>query len=86
MRLARPWLAVSETAIPHDVKRGDVVTTSQTSGFGLVTAEYKCLGFAVWVFGGQDNVRSLWLHIYHGTNGLIYVDQQQRSKPGRGCQ
>ena len=59
--------AVSETAISNEVKHGDVVTTSRASGFGVVTVKYKYLGFAVGVFGGQDRVRSMWRHIYQGS-------------------
>ena len=69
-RLLIVFDAVSETAIPCEVKRGDVVSTPRASGFGWVPIE---LGFAVLVFGCQDKVRSLWRQIYQGTNGFICV-------------
>ena len=34
----------------YEMKLGDVVTNLRASGFGVVTVEYKYLGFAVRVF------------------------------------
>ena len=62
-----------KTAILHELKLGEVVTTIRTSGFGVETVEYKNLSFTVWCVGGQDKIRPLWRHCYQGTNGLIHV-------------
>ena len=58
--------AVSATAIPSEVKLGEVVTIPRASGFGVVSVAYKYLGFTV-------GVRSLGRHIYQATNGMICV-------------
>ena len=63
------------------VKLENVVTTSRASGFGMVTVEYKYLGFTVEVFGGQGKVLSLWRHIDQATNGMICVVNRNNRSP-----
>ena len=73
--------AAGKTTILYKLKLGEVVTTIPTIGFNVETVEYKNLSFTVWDVGGQDKIRPLWRHYYHGTNGLIYVvDSNDRDR------
>ncbi|KAM9968299.1 hypothetical protein ACTFIW_002737 [Dictyostelium discoideum] len=55
------------------LKLGDVVLTIPTIGFNVETIEYKNLSMTVWDVGGQNKIRALWKHYYHGTNAIIFV-------------
>merc|ERR1712241_435977 len=65
--------AAGKTTVLYKLKLGEVVTTIPTIGFNVETVEYRNLSFTVWDVGGQDRIRPLWRHYFHGTNGLIYV-------------
>merc|ERR1712107_201078 len=73
--------AAGKTTILYKLKLGEVVTTIPTIGFNVETVEYKNLSFTVWDVGGHDKIRPLWRHYYQGTNGLIYVvDNNDRDR------
>jgi len=73
--------AAGKTTILYKLKLGEVVTTIPTIGFNVETVEYRNLSFTVWDVGGQDKIRRLWRHYFHGTNGLIYVvDSNDRER------
>merc|ERR1712156_551596 len=73
--------AAGKTTILYKLKLGEVVTTIPTIGFNVETVEYRNLSFTVWDVGGQDRIRLLWRHYFHGTNGLIYVvDSNDRER------
>lgn len=65
--------AAGKTTILYKLKLGEIVNTIPTIGFNVETVEYKNITFNVWDVGGQDKLRALWQHYYHGTEGLIYV-------------
>lgn len=65
--------AAGKTTILYKFKLGEVVTTIPTIGFNVETVEYKNVNFTVWDVGGQQRIRKLWRHYFHGTNGLIFV-------------
>jgi len=79
---ARRTLACDQqTTILYRLRLGEVVTTIPTIGFNVETVEYNNLNFTVWDIGGQDKIRPLWRHYYHGSNGLIYVvDSNDRDR------
>jgi len=73
--------AAGKTTILYRLRLGEVVTTIPTIGFNVETVEYNNLNFTVWDIGGQDKIRPLWRHYYHGSNGLIYVvDSNDRDR------
>merc|ERR1719221_1309512 len=78
--------AAGKTTILYKFKIGEVITTIPTIGFNVETVEYKNISFTVWDVGGQDKIRPLWKHYYHGTNGLIFVvdsNDQERLEDAR---
>merc|ERR1719197_1833660 len=73
--------AAGKTTILYNLKMGEVVTTIPTVGFNVETVEYGRLRMQVWDVGGQDKIRKLWRHYYHGTQGLIFViDSADRNR------
>merc|ERR1711985_1976 len=73
--------AAGKTTVLYKLKLGEVVTTIPTIGFNVETVEYKNIKFTVWDVGGQDKIRKLWRHYYHGTEGLIFViDSSDRDR------
>merc|ERR1719221_1259904 len=75
--------AAGKTTILYKFKIGEVITTIPTIGFNVETVQYKNISFTVWDVGGQDKIRPLWRHYYHGTNGLIFVvDSNDRERIG----
>jgi len=46
---------------------------SLTIGFNVENVEYRNLHMTIWDVGGQDRIRVLWKHYYHGTDALIFV-------------
>lgn len=73
--------AAGKTTILYKLKLGEVATTIPTIGFNVETVEYKNISFTVWDVGGQDKIRPLWRHYYHGTKGLIFVvDSNDRER------
>eukprot|EP00618_Florenciella_parvula_P034669 CAMPEP_0119544230 /NCGR_PEP_ID=MMETSP1344-20130328/54606_1 /TAXON_ID=236787 /ORGANISM="Florenciella parvula, Strain CCMP2471" /LENGTH=151 /DNA_ID=CAMNT_0007588693 /DNA_START=111 /DNA_END=563 /DNA_ORIENTATION=+ len=65
--------AAGKTTILYKLKLGETCTTMPTIGFNVETVEYKKLTFTMWDIGGQDRIRSLWRHYYHGTDAVIFV-------------
>ena len=59
--------AAGKTTILYRLKLAEVVTTIPTVGFNVETVEYKNIKFNVWDVGGQDKIRRLWRHYFHGT-------------------
>ena len=58
-----------------------VMTTIPTIGFNVETVDYKKLKMTIWDVGGQDRIRQLWRHYYHGTNAVIFVlDSNDRDR------
>lgn len=75
--------AAGKTTILYKLKLGEVTTTIPTIGFNVETVQYKNISFTVWDVGGQDKIRPLWRHYYHGTDGLIFVvDSNDRERIG----
>lgn len=73
--------AAGKTTILYNLKLGEIRTTIPTIGFNVETVEYKNLTFTMWDVGGQDKIRALWRHYYHGTQGLIFVvDSNDRQR------
>ena len=50
-----------------------MTSTIPTIGFNVETVTYRNVSFVVWDLGGQELIRRLWRHYYHGTNGIIFV-------------
>jgi small GTP-binding protein len=66
--------AAGKTTILYKLKVNETVTTIPTIGFNVETVEpVKNVSFTVWDVGGQDKIRPLWKHYFHGCDGLIYV-------------
>ncbi|XP_031336643.1 ADP-ribosylation factor 1-like isoform X2 [Photinus pyralis] len=60
---------------------GEIVTTIPTIGFNVETVEYKNISFTVWDIGGQNKIRQLWRHYFHGTDAVIFVvDSNDRGR------
>mmetsp|Transcript_7801 Transcript_7801/g.20130 ORF Transcript_7801/g.20130 Transcript_7801/m.20130 type:complete len:219 (+) Transcript_7801:166-822(+) len=73
--------ASGKTTILYRLKLGEVTTTIPTIGFNVETVQYKNISFTVWDVGGQDKIRPLWRHYYHGTNGLVFcIDSNDRER------
>ena len=65
--------ACTETAILHDLKLGEVVTTFRTSGLGVVTVECKNLSFHRVGRRRPGQCPTPVASFLPGTNGLRYV-------------
>merc|ERR1719242_2294963 len=74
--------AAGKSTILYKLKLGEVVTTIPTIGFNVETVEYKKISFTVWDVGGQDKIRPLWRHYYQNTQGIIFVDSNDRERIG----
>uniref|UniRef100_A0A1Y1N836 ADP-ribosylation factor n=1 Tax=Photinus pyralis TaxID=7054 RepID=A0A1Y1N836_PHOPY len=73
--------AAGKTTILYRLKLGEIVTTIPTIGFNVETVEYKNISFTVWDIGGQNKIRQLWRHYFHGTNAVIFVvDSNDRGR------
>jgi ADP-ribosylation factor 1/2 len=62
-----------KTTLLYKFKLGEVITTLPTIGFNVETVTYKNLNFTVWDIGGQNKIRLLWRHYFHGTQGIVFV-------------
>ncbi|XP_065904624.1 uncharacterized protein [Dysidea avara] len=73
--------AAGKTTILYRLKLNETVDRP-TIGFNVETVQpTKNVSFTVWDICGQDNVRPLWKHYFHGSEGLIYVmDSADRSR------
>ena len=65
--------AAGKTTILYRLKLGENVTAIPTIGFNVETIDFHNISLTMWDVGGQDRIRSLWRHYYHGTQGLIFV-------------
>jgi ADP-ribosylation factor protein 1 len=65
--------AAGKTTILYKLKLGEVIATMPTIGFNVETVEYHRINFTVWDIGGQDKLRPLWRHYFHGSSAVIYV-------------
>ncbi len=65
--------AAGKTTIVYKLKLGELITTVPTIGFNTETVQYKGITFNILDIGGQDKLRPLWRHYYHGTSGIIFV-------------
>ena len=65
--------SAGKTTILYRLKLGEVIPTVATVGFNVETVKYKNISFTVWDVGGQDKIRPLWRHYFHGANSLIFV-------------
>jgi small GTP-binding protein len=73
--------AAGKTTILYKLQLGEVVTTIPTIGFNVENVQYKNLNFTMWDVGGQDKIRPLWRHYYHGTDAIIFVvDSNDRER------
>ncbi|KAF8017362.1 hypothetical protein BT93_H2530 [Corymbia citriodora subsp. variegata] len=75
---------VGKTTILHQLKLGEVVTTTPATGFTVETVEYKNVIFIAWDVGGPDKIRPLWRQYYQNAEGLVFVvdsiDRERISK------
>ena len=66
--------AAGKTTLLYKLKLNETVATIPTIGFNVETVSpNKRISFTVWDVGGQDKIRPLWRHYFHGTEGLIFV-------------
>eukprot|EP01012_Entosiphon_sulcatum_P017291 TRINITY_DN22083_c0_g1_i1.p2 TRINITY_DN22083_c0_g1~~TRINITY_DN22083_c0_g1_i1.p2 ORF type:complete len:189 (+),score=33.16 TRINITY_DN22083_c0_g1_i1:75-641(+) len=76
--------AAGKTTILYKLKLNEIVTTIPTIGFNVETVEYRNVRFTLWDVGGQDKLRPLWRHYFHGTDGVIFVvDSNDRERVGK---
>jgi len=73
--------AAGKTTILYKLKLNEVVSTIPTIGFNVENVAYKNLTFTMWDIGGQDKIRPLWRHYFHGSHGIIFVvDSNDRAR------
>lgn len=66
--------AAGKTTILYKLKLKEHIHTVPTVGFNVETVSpSKNVTFTVWDVGGQDHLRPLWRHYFHGTEGLVFV-------------
>jgi small GTP-binding protein len=79
--------AAGKTTLLYQFKVGDVVHTIPTIGFNVEEVEYKNIKFTVFDVGGQQRLRPLWQHYYHGCDALIYlVDSNDQERFEEACE
>lgn len=62
-----------KTTLLYKIKLGEFVTTIPTIGFNVETFEYKNIKFTAWDIGGQEKIRSLWMHYLFNNDAVIFV-------------
>ena len=63
-----------KTTVLYKLKLNETVMTVPTVGFNVETVKpTRNLSFTVWDVGGQEVLRPLWRHYFHGCDGLIYI-------------
>lgn len=73
--------AAGKTTVLYKLQLGEALTTIPTIGFNVERVQYKNIEFTMWDVGGQDKIRTLWKHYFHGTDALIYVvDSNDRDR------
>jgi small GTP-binding protein len=65
--------AAGKTTVLFQLKIGEVLNTVPTIGFNVEEVEYKNIRFTVYDVGGQERLRPLWRHYFHGSDALIYI-------------
>lgn len=65
--------AAGKTTVLMKLKLGEHVATIPTIGFNVETIEFQGFNMNIWDVGGQNLLRGLWRHYYHGTQGLVFV-------------
>jgi len=65
--------AAGKTTFLYKLRLNENVVTIPTIGFNVESVKYKNLNFTIWDIGGQDKIRPLWRHYYHGTHGIIFI-------------
>mmetsp|Transcript_31919 Transcript_31919/g.54985 ORF Transcript_31919/g.54985 Transcript_31919/m.54985 type:complete len:192 (-) Transcript_31919:40-615(-) len=73
--------AAGKSTILFKLKLGEVIATMPTIGFNVETVNYRNINFTIWDIGGQDKLRPLWRHYFHGSNAVIFVvDSSDRER------
>ncbi|CAH0484926.1 unnamed protein product [Peronospora farinosa] len=62
-----------KTTFLYKIKVGKTVTTIPTIGFNLESFNYKNIKFTAWDIGGQEKIRSLWMHYLYNNDAIIFV-------------
>lgn len=65
--------AAGKTTLLQQLKLGETLQTVPTIGFNVETIEWRRLRLNIWDVGGQEEIRKLWHHYYHGIRGVIFV-------------
>ena len=71
-----------KTTMLYRLKLNETVVRPTIGSFNVETVQpTESVSFTVWDVGGQDKIRPLWKHYFHGSEGLIYViDSADRSR------
>ena len=73
--------AAGKTTVLYKLQLGEALTTIPTIGFNVEQVQYKNIEFTMWDVGGQDKIRTLWKHYFHGTDALVFVvDSNDRDR------
>ncbi|CAH0474244.1 unnamed protein product [Peronospora belbahrii] len=62
-----------KTTFLYKIKLGELITTIPTIGFNIETFDYKNIKFTAWDIGGQEKIRSLWMHYLSNNDAVIFV-------------
>eukprot|EP00051_Salpingoeca_urceolata_P032393 m.15506 g.15506 ORF g.15506 m.15506 type:complete len:189 (-) comp5035_c1_seq1:503-1069(-) len=63
-----------KTTALNRLAHGETLATMPTVGFNVETLQVsRNVAFTVWDIGGQDRIRPLWRHYFHGSCGLLFV-------------
>uniref|UniRef100_A0A6U2CGW4 ADP-ribosylation factor n=1 Tax=Hemiselmis andersenii TaxID=464988 RepID=A0A6U2CGW4_HEMAN len=62
-----------KTTLLYKLKLHETVTTIPTIGFNTEEVTYRNITFCMWDVGGQERIRALWRHYYHGTHAVIFM-------------
>tara|TARA_B100000963_G_scaffold252782_1_gene221511 strand:+ start:126 stop:644 length:519 start_codon:yes stop_codon:yes gene_type:complete len=65
--------AAGKTSILYKMHLGESILTMPTLGFNVETLHFNNVKMQVWDIGGQDKLRRLWKHYFHGANALVFV-------------
>eukprot|EP00735_Rhodelphis_limneticus_P004322 TRINITY_DN15895_c0_g1::TRINITY_DN15895_c0_g1_i1::g.22539::m.22539 TRINITY_DN15895_c0_g1::TRINITY_DN15895_c0_g1_i1::g.22539 ORF type:complete len:183 (-),score=12.58,sp/P0DH91/ARF2B_ARATH/58.99/3e-82,Arf/PF00025.16/2.1e-70,Ras/PF00071.17/3.3e-13,SRPRB/PF09439.5/7.3e-12,G-alpha/PF00503.15/0.79,G-alpha/PF00503.15/4.2e-08,Gtr1_RagA/PF04670.7/5.2e-11,Miro/PF08477.8/1.8e-10,MMR_HSR1/PF01926.18/0.00012,GTP_EFTU/PF00009.22/1.1e+02,GTP_EFTU/PF00009.22/0.0018,AAA_22/PF13401.1/0.15,AAA_33/PF13671.1/0.097, len=82
MRLVMIGLdGAGKTTVLYRLRLNEVISTIPTIGFNYEVIQYKNITFTLWDLGGQDKMRKLWPHYYHGCHAVIFViDSSDRDR------
>lgn len=62
-----------KTTALNQLKLRQFAHTVPTLGFNLEKISYEGLDFNIWDIGGQEKIRSLWLHYAEDNDGVIFM-------------